>query len=642
MNGPHAKPADLSSVRFATYGRWIAAGLLSAGLCSLATLGSGLSAGGDEPGSAKSKLEELKKAREKQAKETARTTPTKPGAKAADAVHPWATPDDVGYIDAMLKEEWDSLKFPVSEAATDGEFVRRVTLDIVGRIPTYDETMVYLADKSAERKEKLVNRLLASPEYGKHFATIWTNLMITDGNAGGNNQDINPNALRAWMEKEFNRGTGWNEMVTQLVGGTGRWDENGAVNFIIANNMQGGNSIQTTSYMTRLFLCVQTQCTECHDHPWNEWKQDQFHGLNAFFSGTRERRVTRVTNDGQQATDYIELSEVPYGSLPEKGVYFERRNGLSVFTQPAYLDGRTVSDLMAGVKAKRVARSAETITSEVLENLKKELANEDENSGDGRPLYLRRELARVMTAEDNPYFARAIVNRMWHHFFGHSFIKNVDDFDNGQDEPTMPDLLDRLAADFRKHGHDLRRLIRWFATTKAYAHSTRIKGKPVADSEGFFTHQLCKPMTAEQLYDSVMTLTQFHKTSKDANTAQERQRFLTEIIRTFGSNSEQTGAPRYEGTITQALMLMNSPLMNQATSCVPGSFLHTLAMDAKLDPVEKAERLYVAGLSRKMTANERRDVTRILAGARTPQQLQEGLSDVLWVILNSSEFVLNH
>ncbi len=206
----------------------------------------------------------------------------------------------------------------------------------------------------------------------------------------------------------------------------------------------------------------------------------------------------------------------------------------------------------------------------------------------------------------------------------------------------MPDLLDKIAEDFKTNNHDIKRLCRWIVTSKAYGLSTRVRGKLNEDTEGFFTHQLCKPMTPEQIYDSVLAFTQIHKTSKNQSTQEERQRFLGEFLRTFGGDETQTAAPRFNGTITQSLMMMNSPLMTQATSCTPGSYLHTLASDTKLDDLEKAERIYLAGLSRKMNNLERQNAARLFQSARSAEQKQMVLSDLMWVVLNSSEFILNH
>lgn len=557
--------------------------------------------------------EELRKERTKRLRAAGRPQGDTSGAKPSESV-------DVTYVDEMLTEEWKALGFGVAGECKEGEFVRRASLDIIGRIPTLEETQAFLHDNAPDRKQRLIDRLLATEEYGKNFATIWTKLLMPE-NPGDNNR-LNPQGMHAWLEKEFNRNTPWNEMVTELLTANGRWNDNGAVNFVVAN-MQNG-TVDLTANVTRIFLCVQTQCTQCHDHPWNEWKQEQFHGMNSFFLGTDSQRVTKVNDNGQQVTDYYEVKEIPYRELPEPGTFYERRSGEQFMARPTYLDGRDLMTLVGGK------------TSEF-----RVLLDDEEESEDEKPVYLRQQLAKVITSPDNGYFARAIVNRMWHHYMGHSFIKNVDDFDNGQDEPTMPDLLDKLAADFCASGYDLKALSRWICNSKAYSLSSIRPGKDNEDAVGFFTFMLMKPLTAEQLYDSVMTLTRAHEVSANQNTAETRRAFIAEFKRTFGDDEGTTTAPKYNGTITQSLMMMNSPVMDQCTQCAPGSFLHGLATDPKLTPMEKAETLYMAALSRQPTGAERKEIQQMI-NESGPDGVPAALSDVLWVLLNSAEFVLNH
>lgn len=600
---------------------WLALTLLVAGT----TAWRALRAEDDKPGTSnKAKLQQLRKERANQKDRTA---------ERKASVH--QTPDNVDYIDELLEQEWKALGFPVSEPASEGEFLRRASLDIIGRIPRVDEVKAYLHERGPNRRAKLIERLIASEEFGANFANVWTRLLITDGNEAGNNQDVNPDSLHAWLQTQFNRNTPWNEIVTQLISATGRWDENPAVNFVVANQLQGGNNTQVTSYLTRLFLCVQTQCTECHDHPWNEWKQEQFHGINAFFLGTRERRVTRTLPTGQVATDYYVLDDMPYQKLADKGTFFERRSGLTVFAMPTYLDGRDIHALLRGAKAP--TSNGQELSSAADEPAFRFLNEDDERLKD--PIYLREVLARVVTGDDNPYFARAMVNRVWYHFFGHSFTKNVDDFDNGVDEPTMPELLDRLAEDFKANDHDVKRLVGWICSTKAYGLSSKIKGKPSEEAVGFFTCMLVKPLTPEQLYDSTMTLTQIDKTAKTANAGAERRQFLREIRTTFGTSDTPTTAPKYEGTITQALMLMNSPLVARVTSCTPGTFLHTVATDKSRSDDDKLEELYFAALARRPSGNEKATMARLFRAAKSPA---DAFQDVLWVLMNSPEFVMNH
>ena len=218
------------------------------------------------------------------------------------------------------------------------------------------------------------------------------------------------------------------------------------------------------------------------------------------------------------------------------------------------------------------------------------------------PIYLRQLLADAVTAPDNPYFARSMVNRMWYQFMGDSFTKNVDDFDNGIDEPSMPDLLDKLSEDFKANHYDLKKMVEWITMLKPYGLSTKCKGKKSEEAVGFFSFQLIRPLSPEQLYDSLLTLTQIDRSSESANASGERKRFVDEFVRTFGTDETPTAAPTYDGTITQSLIMMNSLLMTRVTSCVPGSFLHQLIDDDSRSDKDRIEAIYLAALSRRATS----------------------------------------
>jgi hypothetical protein len=572
------------------------------------------------PTSYRDRLEQLRKVRH-------RKTPVSPATDPTSAP-PVTDRIDPQFIDQSLEKSWKEINASVSENATDGEFVRRSALDLLGRIPTLAETKAYLSSRSANRKQDWIEQCLASPEFGTNLANIWVKLLLPPDVRP---QDIDRDALHAWLEREFNRGRPWNEIVTELLTAEGRSNENPATNFLLATQ-DNGNSIRTTSMVTKLFLGVQTQCTECHDHPWNSWKQDQFHGMNAFFLGTRERRATRPQG-GNTVTDYWTLEDIPFEQVAMKGVFFERRNGLSVFAEPTYLDGRDIKTL-AGL-----AKSA----SDVRDYLRADSQANSKSSPDpsAKQIRLRQVLAQTITADNNPYFARAMVNRLWYHFFGHSFTKNVDDFDNGLDEPTMPELLDHLASDFRQSKYDIKALIRGITLTKAYGLSSKRKPKKAEETLGFFSYQLVRPVSPEQLYDSLLTLTRIQDTSKQANASQERRAFVDELVRTFGTDAIATAAPTYDGTITQSLMLMNSPMTARLTACAPGSFLHEVVTDPKTNAKEKVDAIYLTALSRKPTPPEAKIIASIIDD--TPaDKMPEAYADILWSVINSAEFVLNH
>ena len=599
----------MTSRSFSTWRTGRGAGACLLGLAVLAVPTTWVIADAIPAGSYRSRLQELRKERDKEHHRSA---------ESASA----STPKDIkpDYIDKMVEASWKDLGISPSETATDGEFIRRASLDIIGRIPTMAETKAFLQEKGNDKRSRLVERLLTSDEYGRNLANVWIKLLIPADL--GDPRDVNKDALHAWLEREFNRNRPWNEISHELIAATGRWDENPAVNFILANQ-DNNNSIRTTSMVTRLFLGVQTQCTECHDHPWNSWKQDQFHGVNAFFVGTREKRATKPGN--QQQTDFWTLEEVPFQDTRMKGVFFERRNGLSVFTEPTYLDGRNLKAL-SGVKPTK---------GDVTEFL-------NDQAKQDKPIYLRQMLAEAVTAPDNPYFARSMVNRMWYHFMGHSFTKNVDDFDNGLDEPSMPDLLDKLADDFKASNYDLKKLVHWICSSKPYGLSSKRKGKKSEEAVGFFSFQLTRPLTPEQLYDSVLTLTQIERSSQSANASSERKGFIDEFVRTFGTDEIATATPTYDGTITQSLMMMNSPLMNRVTSCVPGSYLHELIKDESRSDKDRIEAIYLAALSRRPTSHEVKAIASMLDEAKDKGDRAAIYSDTLWAVVNSAEFALNH
>ncbi|QDU64210.1 hypothetical protein Pan216_50990 [Planctomycetes bacterium Pan216] len=580
--------------------------------------------------SALDRLRQLRKERERTERRSG--TPKKTG----DGQYSWATPDDVTYIDEALGEEWSYLGFPVSQQCTDGEFLRRASLDIIGRIPTLEESETFFRDKSAKRRENLVNRLLASEDFGKNMANIWTKLLIPSG-PDFDDEETNREAFHAWLEREFNRNTPWDKVAYEMISARGEWQENPAVNFILAHK-QGDRTADVTSYFTRNILSVQTQCTECHAHPWNEWKQHHFHGLNAFFIGTKEFEKEELDERGDTYTASITLEEIPYQELADGGTYFMLRNGMQVYTPPRYLDGRSINDLMLGEKAREPgSREDAGLTFSAELDL---LLNPDMSVPDtGDPIYLREVLAKTVTSDDDPYFAQSMINRLWYQFFGHSFIKNVDDFDNGQDEPTMPDLLDRLAEDFKKNDYDVKRAIRWICSSDAYGLSTKQRGRDAEAAIGFFTFQLVKPMSPEQLYDSLMALTRYDRASRSMDPARERAMFINAIMRTFTSDQLATTTPAFEGSISQALMMMNSRLIHQATRATPGTFLHELVGNTEKKTDDKVEDLFMVALCRRPMGQERKALSVLQRNSRSEEEF---LQDVMWALVNSNEFLLNH
>jgi len=500
-------------------------------------------------------------------------------------------------IDDLLAQAWEAEGVKPSPIAPDSEFVRRAYLDFLGRIPSIDETREFLLSKEKTKREKLIETLLEDPDYAANFATVWRVALI--GRSMMDNQEVDPAALETWLRRQFAANRPWNEIVTELIAGEGSNKEHGAVNFVLAH--RGDGAVNLTSYTTRLFLGQQIQCTQCHDHPSNDWKQKDFWGINAYFKAVTAERVMVENNLGLQVLDHVEVADREILDDLDRYAAYDRRDGLTMSVGPTYLDGRKT----------------------------------DPTVDTGR----RKELAALITARDNLQFARAFVNRMWAHFMGRGFVHPVDDFGD-HNVPSIPELLDLLAEDFRDHDFDIKHLIRLITRSKAYHLTSRTIPENELD-ELLFSHMNLKPMTPEQLYSSLLVATNADKVDA-ADAAAARARFARQFARAF-ANDEGAESVEFQGTIPQALMMMNGELIAKATTGKAGSQIRKLFDEAKLQPknpdVYLITQLYLAALSRPPSARELAVARRLIASDRYPDQVAE---DLFWALLNSNEFILNH
>ena len=502
------------------------------------------------------------------------------------------TAGKASFIDQMLEADWKQAGAKPAKVASDEEYLRRVYLDVLGRIPSVQEAKAFLHTKEADRREKLVEYLLNHEDYPKNFGTQWTILLIGRGNQG---RMVDRAALASWLRKQFAANRPWNEVVYDLVTATGSNKDNGAVNFVLAH--LESDAVPLTSRTTRLFLGQQLQCTQCHDHPSNEWKQADFWSINAFFKGMKTERKTAVSATGLEAYDHTELHDEP----TEAFVRFDKRNGMVGVAFPKFLDGRNISK--------------------------------------GPDVIRRTELGKLITDPKNDFLARAFVNRMWAHFMGRGFVNPVDDL-GPHNPPSHPELLDRLTKEFQTHGYDVKHLIRLITATRAYnASSVRVKG--AEKEEGLFNAMQLRPMSPEQLFDSLLTATHAHEAGSGDRSDQRRENWSKQFLFAFG-NDEGDEATSFQGTIPQALMMMNGELMRAALSGKPGSFLAACIEAARHQPQPElymVNQIYLTALSRYPTAKEAQQAGHYLTAY--PDTLQV-LQDLFWALLNSNEFILIH
>jgi hypothetical protein len=499
----------------------------------------------------------------------------------------------VAFIDRLIEEAWNKAGVKPAKPASDEEFLRRVYLDLLGRIPNVAEAKAFLHTRESGKREKLVEYLLGHADFAQNFATEWTILLIGRKNQG---RMVDRESLTSWLRKQFASSRPWNEMVYDLVTSSGSNKENGAVNYILAH--LESDAVPLTSLTTRVFLGQQIQCTQCHDHPSNDWKQGDFWGINAFFRGLRARQVTKPDPTGMDAYDHTELRDEPTDAYAT----FDRRNGMVGVAFPRFLNGHTISK--------------------------------------GTDVIRRIELGRLMSDPNNEAMAKAFVNRMWAHFLGRGFVHPVDDF-GPHNPPSQPELLDQLAEEFHQSGYDVKKLIRWITNSRAYQLSSVKQKRNEKEDEGLFNRAALKPLTPEQLFDSLLTATRAHRGGSTEGSQRKRDAWLRQFLFTF-ANDEAEETTNFQGTIPQSLMMMNGELMQEALSGKPGSFLGdviTQSQHARSPEGFMVESIYLAALSRRPTPKEQTQAREYLGAF--PDSLCV-LQDLFWALLNSNEFILNH
>jgi len=494
------------------------------------------------------------------------------------------------YIDAMLQESWDEADVKPSPICSDAEFVRRAYLDLLGRIASADEAYAFISKKDAGKRAKLIDYLLEHPDYPKHMGTLMSNTLIGRKPMG---RQVDKAALSNWLRLRFAENRPWNQTAREIITATGSNKDNGAVNFTLTH--MGDGAVNLTSFTTKIFLGEQIQCTQCHDHPSNDWKQADFWSINAFFKGIRSEDVMKTDATGAEVYDHTELSDEPTDAFST----YEKRNAVVGIAFPTFLDGRKISQ---GMEVNR-----------------------------------REALGDFITDRENLQFARAFVNRIWGQLMGRGFVQPVDDF-GAHNPPSHPELLDQLAEDFRDCDYDVKRLIRWVAASKAY-NVTSMMTKDNDQDDILFTHMQLKPMIPEQLFDSLLVATAAQKVGGDADRA--RNTWLNQFVFAF-ANDEAEESSTFQGTIPQALMMMNGELMEKATGGKSGSFVAKLrerAMKTRSPASYMVNQMYLSALNRLPTSKEMKHAAAFVNS--NPDTLHV-LEDLFWALLNSNEFVLNH
>jgi hypothetical protein len=526
----------------------------------------------------------------------------------------YATLPQVAKINEEIRQVWSEYEITPSRHADDGEWCRRVYLDILGRIPSVEELNAFVSSKDENKKADLVNMLLHdekyTEEYARNWTTFWTNTLIGRSGGTGDDQMTSRAGMQKYLRDTMARNKPYDRMVYDLVTATGTNTPgsesfNGATNFLAAK-LEEDASLATAA-TSRIFLGLQVQCTQCHNHPFNEWKQRKYWEMNAFF---RQTRALRRFEAGTRDVRMIELINEDFageGGNPEEAeVYYELRNGLLKVAYPVFVDDTEIS-----------------------------------KSGFVSDVNRRDELGNMM--RKSPFLDKAAVNRYWAHFLGYGFTKPVDDL-GPHNPPSHPALLEYLGDQFRENSFDTKQLITWIVLSEPYALSSKVTtgnkmDDPLLGETPKFSHFYLRQMQAEQLYESLLVATEAHKT-RGSYEEQEKTKaeWLGQFVQAFG-NDEGTEATTFNGTIPQALMMFNGDLVKRATNLDKGSFLQKVA-SSSMRPSEKIDYLFMAALARKPSSRELSIANKLLAARGG--NAAEALQDMWWAVLNSNEFILQH
>lgn len=509
--------------------------------------------------------------------------------------------DVVAFIDRTFQSVWAEFGVQPSPPASDAEWCRRTYLRIVGRIPTVEELNEFVATNGADKREQLVDRLVATDEFARNWSFQFTNLLI--GRSGGMKPGdvVNREDLQRYLRDAVHAGKPYNELAYELISATGanrasEPDYNPAVNFLIAN--RGPRATLATARTSQVFLGKKLQCVQCHHHHANGWAQNQFWEMNAFF------RQMQVERDKQQrgAARIVNRDFPGESGGGEADVFFEQINGEVRVAYPAF----------GPEPAPRSGRLAEA-------DLRRELAS------------------RIARTED---LARTEVNRLWAHFFGYGFTRPVDDM-GPHNAAVHPAVLDHLSREFAAHGYHVKELVSWIALSEPFSLSSKVLPENTADAPEYgerplFARYYTRQMQPEEVYQSLLVAAGAKPSGEVGPQEQARLAWLGQFTRSMGTD-EGDETTSFDGAVNQSLVMMNGPLTRRVISKEDGSMLDRLSASS-LSPEEKVEHLFLSAVARKPNARERRLAESLL----DMHEEIEALQTVWWALLNSNEFILDH
>lgn len=498
-------------------------------------------------------------------------------------------------IDAELARGWAAAKIEPSPIANDAEFLRRASLDLLGRVPTHAEVERFLQDNQSDKRERLVDELLRSEAFAEHWASLWAERLIPDTRKA---QRYAADELETYLRAALTDNRSWDRVVTELLAGKGLLREQPQLAYLGARVLRGDNKqdalAELSSTTARVFLGSRIECAQCHDHPYDpEFTREDFWAQAAFFG----RTFVDLEKGEGKGKDKIQLE------IGERG-----RGELRV-------------DLSEDEDPRKDAITPRYMGAELTMI----------DSGERRV-----QLADAIVVD--PRFAEATVGWVWTTLLGRGIVEPWDDLLGTSERPA---LLELLASEFRADSHDMRELVRTIVLSQAYqrssAGSTRTPNE-IANAEAVFAQAQVRPLSAEQLFASVMTATELEQIDERAFRTAVRNRkeaALKEYEFVF-ADDEMADADGFSASVPQALLLLNGGLTNEGVVARTGGALDRILADTK-DTDARLEDLWLTVYGRKPSADELALGRSAVARARTSDW-----EDLMFAMLYSSEFGSNH
>jgi len=485
------------------------------------------------------------------------------------------------YIDELVGAKLLKLRILPSELCSDEEFIRRVTIDITGTLPTEEEYAAYMADTAADKRAKVIDRLLARKEFSEIWAMKWSEWLMVKSSP-----DVSYKSMflySNWLTDKIASNVPLDQMVRELLSATGGTFTSPATNYYQIER----DTLKTAENVAQVFMGFRTQCAQCHNHPFDRWTMNDYYSFAAFFA-----QIGR-----KQGEDYRETIVFNSGGGDVRHPVGGR------VMPPKFLGGETP----------------------------------DVQGQDRRVV-----VAAWLTSPDNPYFATNVANRVWAHFFGKGIVEPVDDV-RVSNPPSNPELFQTLGRKLVEYKFDFKQLVRDICNSAAYQRSLVRNSSNQADERNF-AHANVRRVPAEMLLDCVNQVTEtkekFQGLPLGARAVQIADgQTSTYFLTTFGRAKRETVCACEANTdpsLSQALHLLNGDAVQGKIA--QGGVVKKLLGQGKT-PEQVIDTLYLRCLSRQPTAEERDKLLAVVAGAENPQA---GLDDVFWAILNSREFLFNH